>query len=74
MYESQRPLRIGYHVDNGVYPVSPASKRAVYEAKAILEAAGHTLVEWRPPKGRFMNTVLPACCSADSGQFWGEVM
>ncbi|ESP03598.1 hypothetical protein LOTGIDRAFT_237604 [Lottia gigantea] len=49
VYESKKPLRIGYYTyDNVIHPV-PACVRAVKEAKTALEKLGHTLVPFTPP-------------------------
>ena len=44
------PLRVGYYVDDGFVPPSPACARAVYETVAALEAAGHTVIPFMPPR------------------------
>mmetsp|Transcript_8217 Transcript_8217/g.22584 ORF Transcript_8217/g.22584 Transcript_8217/m.22584 type:complete len:566 (-) Transcript_8217:17-1714(-) len=48
LLEETRPLRIGWYIDDLVYPaVCPSARRAVEMAKAALQTAGHTLVEFR---------------------------
>jgi Asp-tRNA(Asn)/Glu-tRNA(Gln) amidotransferase A subunit family amidase len=44
MFESREKVRIGYYDDDGWFPVSPATKRAVAVAKDSLEQCGHELV------------------------------
>nr|CDJ82041.1 Amidase domain containing protein [Haemonchus contortus] len=50
MYRKGNKYRIGYYVDDGWFTPVPAIQRAVLEAKAHLEAAGHTVVPFSPPK------------------------
>jgi hypothetical protein len=40
IYESKRPLTIGYYTDDGNVMPSPSCQRAVLEVKAMLEAQG----------------------------------
>ena len=42
-------LTIAMSVDDGVFPVAPAVRRAVNEAAGVLEAAGCRIVEWSLP-------------------------
>lgn len=44
-------MRIALYTDNGVFPVSPALRRAVIEAGAALESCGARVEEWQPPDG-----------------------
>ncbi|NXL32983.1 FAAH1 hydrolase, partial [Glaucidium brasilianum] len=44
VYSSMQPLRIGYYETDFFTMPSPAMRRAVREAKQLLEDAGHTLV------------------------------
>ncbi|KAK1897259.1 Fatty-acid amide hydrolase 1 [Dissostichus eleginoides] len=47
IYQSSKPLRIGYLETDGYTQPSPSMARSVREVKALLEAAGHTLVPYR---------------------------
>ncbi|KAF3834882.1 hypothetical protein F7725_027440 [Dissostichus mawsoni] len=47
IYQSSKPLRIGYLEHDGYTQPSPSMARSVREVKALLEAAGHTLVPYR---------------------------
>ncbi|XP_063746915.1 fatty-acid amide hydrolase 1 [Eleginops maclovinus] len=47
VYQSSKPLRIGYLENDGYIQPSPSMARSVREVKALLEAAGHTLVPYR---------------------------
>ncbi|XP_074122141.1 fatty-acid amide hydrolase 1-like [Sminthopsis crassicaudata] len=48
IYASTEPLRIGYYETDLYTMPSPSMKRAVLETKALLEAAGHTLIPFLP--------------------------
>jgi fatty acid amide hydrolase len=41
-------LRVGFYLDDGVFPSSPAVRRAVREAAAALAGAGAKVVAWQP--------------------------
>lgn len=43
MYQSTKPLRIGYFESDGYMQASPSMTRAIREVKALLEQAGHTV-------------------------------
>lgn len=48
VYESSKPLRIGYYETDGYLQPSPSMARAVRETKELLERAGHTFVPFQP--------------------------
>ncbi|XP_028260637.1 vitamin D3 hydroxylase-associated protein-like [Parambassis ranga] len=50
IYQSTKPLRIGYLENDGYAQPSPSMARGVREVKALLEQAGHTIVPYHPPK------------------------
>uniref|UniRef100_UPI0037E8888E fatty-acid amide hydrolase 1 n=1 Tax=Semicossyphus pulcher TaxID=241346 RepID=UPI0037E8888E len=50
IYQSSKPLRIGYLENDGFSQPSPSMARGVREIKALLEQAGHTLVPYSPLK------------------------
>ncbi|XP_013930689.1 PREDICTED: vitamin D3 hydroxylase-associated protein-like [Thamnophis sirtalis] len=50
IYTSSNLLRIGYYKDDGYFEPSPSMKRAVQETKNLLQAAGHTLIPFVPPR------------------------
>ncbi|VDM80066.1 unnamed protein product [Strongylus vulgaris] len=75
MYREGRKYRIGYYIDDGWFTPAPAIqsspyiKRAVLEAKSHLEAAGHTLVPFKPPRvPEMMRHYVRGVC-VDGGQF-----
>ncbi|OWF40686.1 Fatty-acid amide hydrolase 1 [Mizuhopecten yessoensis] len=49
IFESKRPLRIGYFLDNGYITPVPACQRAVSLATEVLQTRGHTIVKFDPP-------------------------
>ncbi|XP_059196404.1 fatty-acid amide hydrolase 1-like [Centropristis striata] len=50
IYQSSRPLRIGYFESDGFCHPSPSMARVIREVKVLLEQAGHTLVPYSPLK------------------------
>lgn len=50
LLESKEKLCIGYYLTDGVMTPSPASERAVLLVKKVLEAKGHTVIEFIPPR------------------------
>ncbi|KAF6719175.1 Fatty-acid amide hydrolase 1 [Oryzias melastigma] len=50
IYQSSRPLRIGFLENDGFTEGSPSMVRAVREVKVLLEQAGHTVVPFCPPR------------------------
>uniref|UniRef100_A0A8C4GHC8 Fatty-acid amide hydrolase 1 n=1 Tax=Dicentrarchus labrax TaxID=13489 RepID=A0A8C4GHC8_DICLA len=48
IYQSSKPLRIGYLENDGYVQPSPSMARGIREVKALLEQAGHTLVPYSP--------------------------
>jgi fatty acid amide hydrolase len=46
---SVKGLRVAYYTNNGVYPVSPAIRRAVQESVELLEAKGAVVEPFSPP-------------------------
>lgn len=61
-----RGLRIGVMEEDGFLSPNPAIRRAVRQAKAALQAAGATLVDYRPPHADLIYVWL-AGISADGG-------
>lgn len=43
IYQSSKPLRIGYLENDGYLQPSPSMARGVREVKVLLEQAGHTV-------------------------------
>ncbi|XP_076583085.1 fatty-acid amide hydrolase 1 [Chaetodon auriga] len=58
IYQSSKPLRIGYLQNDGYSQPSPSMARGVREVKALLEQAGHTFVPYSPLKISYAATEL----------------
>ncbi|XP_073500137.1 vitamin D3 hydroxylase-associated protein-like isoform X1 [Phyllobates terribilis] len=50
IYHSRRSLTIGFYDTDGYFLPHPSMRRAVQETKSLLEAAGHKLVPFPPPR------------------------
>lgn len=68
IYEDNRPLKIGYYVDDGYLLSVPSHQRAVHEVKSLLESKGHTLVPFQPPDAKLMFSLFLKACFGDGGQ------
>ncbi|XP_027002568.2 fatty-acid amide hydrolase 1 isoform X2 [Tachysurus fulvidraco] len=72
VYESSERLRIGYYDNDGYLQPFPCMSRALQEAKALLEQAGHKLVPFKPPHiytaipEYFMKVLLADGCASSS--------
>ncbi|XP_060570943.1 vitamin D3 hydroxylase-associated protein-like isoform X2 [Ruditapes philippinarum] len=54
IYRSKRPLTIGFYTYDGYIQSVPACERAVMMAKKALEAMGHTVIDFVPPRVTYM--------------------
>jgi len=61
-------LRVGWFTDDGFLTPTPAVQRAVREARATLEAAGATLVDYAPPAPHALIYLWLGAISADGGR------
>jgi fatty acid amide hydrolase len=59
---------VAWFDDDGLLPASPALRRAVREAAAILADAGAAVVEWRPPDPGEAVFLLYALLAGDGGR------
>ncbi|KAM3910013.1 fatty-acid amide hydrolase 1-like [Leptodactylus fuscus] len=50
MFSSVTPLRIGYYEEDGYFQPNPSMRRILLETKQLLEAAGHQLIPFQPPR------------------------
>ncbi|KAM6078274.1 vitamin D3 hydroxylase-associated protein-like isoform 1-T3 [Theristicus caerulescens] len=74
VYSSSAPLRIGYYDTDGYFPLPPCMRRAVQETKEALQAAGHQLVPFSPPRIHYVMTELfLKTFFADGGRAWLDV-
>lgn len=58
-------LRIGVYEEDGLFAPSPAVRRAVNEAGAMLRDAGAQVVPWRTPEPALANEIFYGVLSAD---------
>ncbi|XP_051481663.1 vitamin D3 hydroxylase-associated protein-like [Apus apus] len=74
VYSSSAPLRVGYYDTDGYFPLPPCARRAVQETRAALQAAGHQLVPFSPPRVHYVMTELfLKTFFADGGRAWLDV-
>ncbi|NWY66965.1 FAAH1 hydrolase, partial [Erithacus rubecula] len=74
VYSSSTPLRVGYYDTDGYFPLPPCMRRAVKETRSALQAAGHQLVLFSPPRVPYVMTELfMKTCFADGGRTWLDV-
>ncbi|NXM33576.1 FAAH1 hydrolase, partial [Oxyruncus cristatus] len=73
-YCSSTPLRVGYYDTDGYFPLPPCMRRAVRETRSALQAAGHQLVPFSPPRIPYVMTELfLKTFFADGGRAWLDV-
>ncbi|NXK06372.1 VDHAP protein, partial [Herpetotheres cachinnans] len=74
VYSSSALLRIGYYDTDGYFPLPPCMRRAVQETRGALQAAGHQLVPFSPPRIHYVMTELfLKTFFADGGRAWLDV-
>ncbi|NWU78230.1 FAAH1 hydrolase, partial [Onychorhynchus coronatus] len=74
VYCSSTTLRIGYYDTDGYFPLPPCMRRAVKETRSALQAAGHQLVPFSPPRIPYVMTELFfKTFYADGGRAWLDV-
>ncbi|NWQ60277.1 FAAH1 hydrolase, partial [Neopipo cinnamomea] len=74
VYCSSTPLRVGYYDTDGYFPLPPCMRRAVKETRNALQAAGHQLVPFSPPRIPYVMTELfLKTFFADEGHTWLDV-
>ncbi|NXH92830.1 FAAH1 hydrolase, partial [Edolisoma coerulescens] len=74
VYSSSSPLRVGYYDTDGYFPLPPCMRRAVKETRRALQAAGHQLVPFSPPRVPYVMTELfLKTFFADGGRAWLDV-
>ncbi len=61
-------LRVGFFTDDGFLTPAPAVQRAVREARATLEAAGATVVDYAPPAPHALIYLWLGAITADGGR------
>ncbi|NXO56620.1 VDHAP protein, partial [Aramus guarauna] len=74
VYSSSAPLRVGYYDTDSYFPLPPCMRRAVQETRGALQAAGHQLVPFSPPRIHYvMNELFLKTFFADGGRAWLDV-
>ncbi|NXP03619.1 FAAH1 hydrolase, partial [Thinocorus orbignyianus] len=74
VYSSSAPLRVGYYDTDGYFPLPPCMRRALQETREALQAAGHQLVPFSPPRIHYVMTELfLKTFFADGGRAWLDV-
>ncbi|NXE64762.1 FAAH1 hydrolase, partial [Calcarius ornatus] len=74
VYSSSTPLRVGYYDTDGYFPLPPCMRRAVKETRSALQAAGHQLVPFSPPRIPYvMNELFMKTFFADGGRAFLDV-
>ncbi|NXK19941.1 VDHAP protein, partial [Arenaria interpres] len=74
VYSSSAPLRVGYYDTDGYFPLPPCMRRALQETRGALQAAGHQLVPFSPPRIHYVMTELfLKTFFADGGRAWLDV-
>ncbi|NWW19003.1 FAAH1 hydrolase, partial [Falcunculus frontatus] len=74
VYSSSTPLRVGYYDTDGYFPLPPCMRRAVKETRRALQAAGHQMVPFSPPRIPYVMTELfLKTFFADGGRAWLDV-
>ncbi|KAM6415202.1 vitamin D3 hydroxylase-associated protein-like [Rhynochetos jubatus] len=70
-YSSSALLRVGYYDTDGYFPLPPCMRRVVQETRGALQAAGHQLVPFSPPRIHYVMTELfLKAFFADGGGAW----
>jgi len=58
-------LRVGWFVDDELFPATPAARRAVREAAEVLARRGARVAEWRPPEPANAEALMFGLLGAD---------
>jgi len=69
-----RKLKVGYYLDDGVFPPTPGLARAVKEVVDLLASAGHEVVPWTPPNLMDIYELGANFLLADKGHFFLKTM
>ncbi|WP_019139762.1 amidase [Noviherbaspirillum massiliense] len=67
-------LRVACYLDDGLFPVAPAVRRAVQEAATILSDAGARVTPWQPPAVPHAYQLSLGLFSADCGAGFRETL
>ncbi|XP_056408156.1 fatty-acid amide hydrolase 1-like isoform X3 [Hyla sarda] len=67
-FSSVAPLRIGYYEEDGFFQPNPSMRRILLETKKLLEAAGHQLIPFSPPRVDFVYNLFVKTLFGDGGK------
>merc|ERR1711892_124429 len=73
-FKPGRKLKIGYYLDDGIFPPTPGIVRGVKEVVELLATAGHEVVPWTPPNLIDIFEVFTNFLLADKGHFFLKTM
>eukprot|EP00091_Calanus_sinicus_P017898 TRINITY_DN3900_c0_g1_i1.p1 TRINITY_DN3900_c0_g1~~TRINITY_DN3900_c0_g1_i1.p1 ORF type:complete len:317 (+),score=87.20 TRINITY_DN3900_c0_g1_i1:100-951(+) len=73
-FKPGRKLKIGYYLDDGIFPPTPGIVRGVNEVVELLASAGHEVVPWTPPNLMDIFEVFTNFLLADKGHFFLKTM
>ena len=69
MFSPKQKLKIGYYEDDGYFPTTPGIRRAVQSAKSKLEALGHELIPFTPPRVEYVVHSFVSILTADQSRY-----
>jgi len=73
-FKPGRKLKIGYYLDDEIFPPTPGIVRGVKEVVELLKSAGHEVVPWTPPHLMDLFDVFTNFLLADKGHFFLKTM
>ncbi len=74
MFSVTYKLRIGFYEEVDYFPCTPGIRRAVRVAKEKLEALGHELVPFVPPRVDYVISSVISMFYADQGRYVLEAL
>nr|CAH0098966.1 unnamed protein product [Daphnia galeata] len=74
MFSEKKKLKIGYYEDDGFFPTTPGIRRAIQIAKSKLEASGHELVPFLPPRVDYVLNSFINILTADQSRYLLEAL
>lgn len=69
MFTEKKKLRIGYYEDDGFFPTTPGIRRVVQTVKSTLEALGHDLIPFTPPRVDYVMHSFMSLMTADQSRY-----
>ena len=74
MFSEKKKLKIGYYEDDCFFPTTPGIRRAIQIAKSKLEASGHELVPFLPPRVDYVLNSFINILTADQSRYLLEAL